>query len=139
MQPVTDTTPADAALVREITAAASLAVRERGELLVPAFVDLAERHPELSTVDQVTAQGRVSKELWESFLARVLRLRARAEVAVIRRLDQFPPLIGKLHENEVSAWLDTEDRIVVLDVLGSSCGHCSARTRATSWRRAASI
>jgi hypothetical protein len=46
-------------------------------------------------------------------------MRASAEVAVIRRLSQFPPLIGKLHENEIAAWLWTEDQIVVLDVQGS--------------------
>ncbi|CAN5163342.1 hypothetical protein BH23GEM2_BH23GEM2_24930 [soil metagenome] len=119
LEPVTDNIPRDSALVRRIASAASIVTRERGELMFPAFVDLATRHPELSSFDRVTAQGRVSKEMWEAFMARLLRLRARAEVAVIRRLDQFPPLIGKLHENEIAAWLWTEDQIVVLDVLGS--------------------
>jgi hypothetical protein len=119
LQPVTDDIPPDAALVRRITEAATIVTHERGDLMFPAFVDIAARHPALASFDATTAQGRVSKELWEAFLARLLRLRARAEVAVIRRLDQFPPLIGKLHENEIRQWLWTEDQIVVLDVLGS--------------------
>lgn len=117
--PVTDRTPADTALVREITAMAAVARHARGELMIPAFVDIADAHPGLRDVDAVTRQGRISKEMWEAFMARLLRIHAHAEVAVIRRLDQFPPLIGKLHENEIGAWLWTEDQVVVLDVLGA--------------------
>ncbi len=119
VEPVTDRTPPDTVMMREINALAVVARQPRGELMVPAFVDMADKHPELRTFDDVTRQGRMSQAMWESFIARLLRLRASAEVAVIRRLDQFPPLIGKLHENEVGAWLWTEDQVVVLDVLGS--------------------
>ena len=115
---VSDRTPPDTALVRRMASLATVARRPRGELMFPAFVDLADRHPSLRTFDAVTAQGRVSKEMWESFMARLLRIRGRAEVAVIRRLEQFPPLIGKLHENEIGAWLWTEDRVVLVDMLG---------------------
>lgn len=115
---VTDRTPPDTALVRRIASQAAVTRRPRGELMFPAFVDLADRHPALRTYDAVTAQGRVSKGMWEDFMARLLRVRGRAEVAVIRRLDQFPPLIGKLHENEIGAWLWTEDRVVLVDMLG---------------------
>jgi len=118
LEPVTDRTPPDSALVRRIAALTPVVERDRGELMFPAFVDLASKHPELGAYDAVTRQGRVSQPMWEAFLARLLRNRARAEVAVIRRLEQFPPLIGKLHENEIDAWLWTEDAIVVLDVRG---------------------
>jgi hypothetical protein len=119
LTPVTDNIAADTTLVSRITAVAAIFAHERGDLMFPAFVDLATRHPALAAFDATTAQGRVSKGMWEAFMARLLRMRARAEVAVIRRLDQFPPLIGKLHENEIREWLWTEDQIVVLDVLGS--------------------
>jgi len=92
--------------------------RERGELMFPAFVDLSNKYPALRDNDAITQQGRVSQPMWESFIARTLRRRANTEVAVIRRLEQFPPLIGKLHENEIDAWLWTEDQIVVMDVRG---------------------
>lgn len=116
---VSDRTPPDTALVRRIARMATVVRRDRGELMFPAFVDLAERHPEVGDFDQVTRQGRVSKEMWEAFMARLLRVQGRAEVAIIRRLDQFPPLIGKLHENEIGAWLWTEDQIVLVDIVGS--------------------
>lgn len=119
VEPVTDRVASDTALVREINAMATVAQPPRGELMIPAFVDLADRHPSLREYDAVAAQGRISKAMWEAFMARLLRASARTEVAVIRRLDQFPPLIGKLHENEIGAWLWTEDQIVVLDVLGA--------------------
>lgn len=116
---VTDRVPPDTALVRRITEMATVVRRERGELMFPAFVDLAERHPEVGNFDDVTRQGRVSKQMWEAFMARLLRVQGRAEVAIIRRLDQFPPLIGKLHENEIGAWLWTEDQVVLVDITGS--------------------
>jgi len=116
---VTDRTLPDTALVRQITELATVVKRPRGELMFPAFSDLSDRHPALRNYDAVTAQGRVSKDMWEAFMARLLRVRGRAEVAVIRRLEQFPPLIGKLHENEIGAWLWTEDRVVLVDILGA--------------------
>lgn len=116
---VTDATPADTALVHRLTALASRDRQPRGELVFPAFVDLAERHPGLRGFDAITEQGRMSKPMWEAFLARLLRTRGTAEVAVLRRLDHFPPLIGKLHENEIGEWLWTEEEIVVLDLPGS--------------------
>jgi hypothetical protein len=119
VEPVTDRIPPDTSLVRAIASLANPVKRPQGDLMFPAFVDLADRHPELRNYDSTTQQGRVSKEMWEAFMARTLRIRARAEVAVVRRLEQFPPLIGKLHENEIGGWLWTEDEIVVLDVAGS--------------------
>ncbi len=119
LETVTDRTPPDTALVKEIGSLAVVVRRPRGELMFPAFVDLADRHPELRNFDEVTALGRVSQGMWEAFMARLLRLRGRTEVAIIRRLEHFPPLIGKLHENEIGAWLWTEDEIVIVDVLGS--------------------
>ena len=116
---VTDDIAPDTAIVRTIAQLATTVARPRGELMFPAFVELADRHPELRTFDDAAARGRVSKRMWEAFMARVLRVQGRAEVAVIRRLDQFPPMIGKLHENEIGAWLWTEDAIVLVDVLGA--------------------
>ncbi len=116
---VTDDTPSDTAFVRRLRGLVSVDRVPRGELMFPAFVDLAERRPALRDFDAVTAQGRVSKPMWEAFLARLLRQRGRAEAAVIRRLDQFPPLIGKLHENEIGQWLWTEDEIIIVDLPGS--------------------
>ncbi len=116
---VTDDTPSDTGFVRRLRGLVSLDPQPRGELMLPAFVDLVERRPALRDFDAVTAQGRVSKPMWEAFLARLLRQRGNAEASVIRRLDQFPPLIGKLHENEIGQWLWTEDEIVILDLPGS--------------------
>lgn len=117
-QRVTDRTPPDTALVRAISEMATVTRRPRGELMVPAFVDLIERHPHLATYDGRPTQGRIPQRMWEDFMARVVRVRGNAEVSVIRRLEQFPPLIGKLHENEVEAWLWTEDDIVLVDMMG---------------------
>ena len=116
---LTDRIAPDTALVRRLEALAGRSAEARGELMFPAFPDIVARHPALAEVDATTRRGRVSKALWEGFMARRLREQAGAEVAVIRRLDQFPPLIGKLHENEVGEWLWTEDEIVVLDLPGA--------------------
>lgn len=116
---VSDRVPADTALVRRLTTLADLQTEDRGELMFPAFTDIIERHPALAEVDEVTRRGRVSQPLWEAFVARRLRVQARAEVSVIRRLGQFPPLIGKLHENEIGEWLQTEDEVVVVDLPGA--------------------
>jgi hypothetical protein len=118
LERVTDNLAPDTAIARRIARMAAVTRRPKGELMFPAFVELSDRHPRLRDLDDVTRQGRVSKPMWEAFMARLLRNRARAEVAVIRRLDHFPPQIGKLHENEIDAWLWTGDQIVVLDVRG---------------------
>ena len=115
---VSDLVAPDTALVRRLSALAVLVRPPRGELMFPAFVDLVARHPAVGEYDEVARQGRVSQPMWEAFMARLLRLRGSAEVAVIRRLDHFPPLIGKLHENEIAAWLWTEDEVVLVDLLG---------------------
>ena len=109
----------DTALVRRLTTLAGRRPEDRGELMFPAFPDIVDRHPALAEIDATTRRGRVSQALWEAFIARRLREQAGVEVAVIRRLDQFPPLIGKLHENEIGEWLWTEDEIVVLDLPGA--------------------
>lgn len=117
--PVTDRTPSDPAFLAEIRELARVVPPDRGELMFPSFVDLTGRHPGLRDYDQITVQGRVSKRMWEEFLARLLRVRGQAEIAIIRTLPHFPPLIGKLHENEIGAWLWTEDEIVLLDLTGA--------------------
>jgi hypothetical protein len=116
---VTDAVMPDSALVRRVTSAASRVRQPRGDLLFPAFGDIVERYPTLAEVDATTRSGRMSKDLWEQFLARLARDRGRAEVAVLPRLEFFPPLIGKLHESEVREWLWTEDEIVLVDLPGS--------------------
>ncbi len=118
LEPITDRTPPDSALVRRIAQLTPPVERERGELMFPAFVDLSNKYPGLRDFDAITQQGRVSQPMWESLIARTLRRQANAEVALIRRLEQFPPLIGKLHESEIDAWLWTEDQLVVMDVRG---------------------
>ncbi|MFM9012951.1 MAG: hypothetical protein ACKORK_05020, partial [Gemmatimonadota bacterium] len=90
---------------------------ERGEVLVPSFTDLLDRHQDIGG-EREEARGRITKPLWEEFMARVLRVRGDAEVAVLPRLDQFPPLIGILHEEEIQEWVFSEDRVVVLDLTG---------------------
>ena len=65
-------------------------------MLVPSFLELEGALPALRNYDAVTAQGRISKRMWEEFMARLLRRRALAEVAIVRSLSHFPPLIGKL-------------------------------------------
>ena len=116
--PITDRITPDTTMVRRIQKLASVRKRPRGELLFPAFTDLVARHPALRDYDETTRRGRVSKNLWESFMARRIRVQSTVEVAVIRRLDQFPPLIGKLHENEILSWLWTEDELVIADIPG---------------------
>jgi 2',3'-cyclic-nucleotide 2'-phosphodiesterase (5'-nucleotidase family) len=118
-RPVTDRIPSDTAFLASVTALARVTRPERGELMFPSFVELADRHPELRDHDETTRQGRMSKELWEEFLSRLVRVRSRAEVAILRPLSHFPPLIGKLHENEIGAWLWVEDEIIVMDLTGA--------------------
>ncbi len=118
-RPITDRTPSDPEFLAAIARRARVTRPERGELMFPSFVELTDRHPELRNYDETTEQGRVSKRMWEEFLARLLRLQGRAEVAILRPLSHFPPLIGKLHENEIGAWLWMEDEIVLMDLTGA--------------------
>lgn len=117
--PITDGTATDTAFMHRLLRLASVQKEPRGQLLFPSFPDMVARHPDLTNYDETTRRGRVSKHMWESFMARRIRMQCHAEVSVIRRLDQFPPLIGKLHENEVKSWLWTTDEIVVLDMPGA--------------------
>lgn len=117
--PITDRIQPDTSLVRKMERLAAVQRRPRGELLFPAFIDIEKRYPDLKEFDEITRRGRVSKNLWESFMARRLRVQGKTEVAVLRRLDQFPPLIGKLHENEIDSWLWTHDELVIADIPGS--------------------
>jgi 2',3'-cyclic-nucleotide 2'-phosphodiesterase (5'-nucleotidase family) len=115
---VTDRVPDDRVLSSEIRALREGRREDRGEMLVPSFVELEGALPRLRSYDATTAQGRISKGMWEEFMARLLRRRGFAEVAVIRSLSHFPPLIGKLHEDEVRQWLWTNESIVTLDLRG---------------------
>ncbi len=115
---VTDRVPNDLGLSTEIRALRDGLREDRGEILVPSFVELEGALPGLRNYDATTAQGRISKRMWEEFMARMLRRRGLAEVAVIRSLSHFPPLIGKLHEDEVREWLWTNESIVTLDLRG---------------------
>lgn len=117
--PITDRILPDTLLIRKLSRQAAVVRDERGELLFPAFLDLVARHPKLGEYDEVARNGRVSKAMWESLMARRLRIQGNTEVAVIRALDQFPPLIGKLHENEVRSWLWTEEEVVIVDIPGA--------------------
>jgi 2',3'-cyclic-nucleotide 2'-phosphodiesterase (5'-nucleotidase family) len=117
--PVTDRTPRDPQFLAEIAANANVTRPDRGELMFPSFVELTDRHPHLRDYDETTRQGRVSQPMWEEFLARLLRMRGQTEVAIIRPLSHFPPLIGQLHEKEIGAWLWTADEIVLLDLTGA--------------------
>ena len=116
---VTDRIAPDTAVVNQIRSMAQVARIPKGELMFPSFNELAARHPRLAEFDETTRQGRVSQRMWEEFVARLLRSGSRAEVAVIRKFPQFPPLIGKLHEDEIRAWLWSEDQVMVLDLRGA--------------------
>ncbi len=116
---VTDRVQGDVALAAEVRALRDASSRERGEMLVPSFIELETAAPKLKNYDSTTAQGRISKHMWEEFMARVLRRRGSAEIAIIRPLSHFPPLIGKLHEDEVRGWLWTDEAIVTLDLRGA--------------------
>lgn len=115
---VTDRVPNDIALSAEVRALRDASTHDRGDMLVPSFVELEGALPKLKSYDATTAQGRISKRMWEEFMARLLRRRGLAEIAVIRTLSHFPPLIGKLHENEVREWLWTNESVVTLDLRG---------------------
>lgn len=118
LRSVTDRTPPDVPLVTEVRRLARAAERPRGEVLLPAFPELVQRRPQLRDFDGTARQGRISKKMWEEFVARLLRHRSAAEVAIVRKLPHFPPAIGDLHDRELRAWLWTEDAIVALDLSG---------------------
>ena len=123
---VTDRVANDVALAAEVRALRDASRRDRGEMLVPSFVELESALPKLKDYDSTTAQGRISKRMWEEFMARLLRRRGSAEIAIVRSLSHFPPLIGKLHENEVREWLWTDESIVTLDLRGADLGEILA-------------
>lgn len=116
---VSDRLGADDLLVKTITKGVSNTLDAKGELLFPAFIDLIDQNPDLENFDETTQNGRISKALWEQFIARMLSNGAPAEVAIIRKIPTFLPLIGKLHEREVRSWLWFEDEIVLMDMKGS--------------------
>lgn len=116
---VSDRLPADVGLVEALTSKIPAPSGEHGELLFPAFIDLIEQNPELANIDETTRKGRMSKPLWEKFIARLLTEGAPAEIAIIRKIPTFLPLIGKLHEREVRSWLWFEDEIVMMDMKGA--------------------
>ncbi len=115
---VTDRIGSDHALMTELTKGLPDISKERGELLFPAFLDVIEQNPNLENFDETTRLGRISKPLWESFIAKILTNGAPAEVSIIRKIPTFLPLIGKLHEREVRDWLWFEDEIVMMDLKG---------------------
>jgi hypothetical protein len=119
LESVTDRTAADSALVARLDDQARTGTRPRGNELVPPFEDLVRTRPALAAFDGVAALGRISKRMWEEFLARLVRNGARAEVAVVRKLPHFPQAIGALDEADVRAWLWTEDGIVAVDLSGA--------------------
>ena len=118
--PVTDRTPIDTVMHRDILAQGDRKTKPKGELLFPAFIDILGRNPDLKNFDAITQQGRVSQKLWEEFIARLLRKAGPTELTILRRFPLFPPLIGKLHEDEVQSWLGVEEDIILCDVKGSS-------------------
>jgi len=117
--PVTDKIPVDTLIAHKLSILNTEVRRPRGEVLFPAFTDLEEKFPQIATYDEITKTGRVSQPLWEELISRRLRIQSEAEVAVIRRLEQFPPLVGKLHEREIEQWLWTEDEVVEVDMPGA--------------------
>ncbi len=119
LESITDRLPTDVALVRQIRARGAAAERPRGPVMVPALSDLVAVRPSLGTFDATAAEGRISKRMWEEFLARLLRVEATAEVGIIRKLPNFPPTVGALREADVRAWLWTEDDLVTLDLSGA--------------------
>ncbi len=120
LEPVTDQTLPDTAVIRQILSLSQRVRKPKGDLLFPAFIDLVNLYPDLKKYDATTQQGRVSQQMWEEFVARLLRNAGPTELAIIRKFPYFPPLIGKLHEREVSAWLWNEDEILFCDVKGSA-------------------
>ncbi|MEO5582981.1 MAG: hypothetical protein ABIR66_09825 [Saprospiraceae bacterium] len=117
---VSDHIPMDTMIYNKLSAMDIRKSKPKGDLLFPAFIDILSRHPELKNFDNITQQGRVSQELWEEFVARLIRRAAPAEIAILRKFPSFPSLIGKLHQDEVRAWLWTEEDIILCDVKGNA-------------------
>ena len=116
--PVNDDIKGDAQLLSETIKGLTIDKMEKGTLMIPSFVDLNVQQPKLATYDEVTKHGRISKGLWEKFLANLLRNSAPSEISLVRKVRSFPPLIGKLHQREVHSWLRMEDEIVIMDMKG---------------------
>lgn len=129
LESVTDRVPADSELVADIRRRASAGERPRGPVLLPPFSALVQAKPELGKYDATAAQGRISKRMWEEFLARLIRERTGSELGIVRKLPHFPPAVGALHEAEIRAWLWTEDAIVTLDVAGADLKSVMAEDR----------
>jgi len=95
--------------------------------MFPAFIDLAEAHPDLRNFDETTQQVASPRDVGETWPGcsgtragpRCLHPEAAA----------LPALIGKLHEDEIRSWLWTEDQVVLVDLLGSDVPRSSPRTR----------
>ncbi len=81
--PVNDRIESDTSLVHQITKNLDFAAREKGDLMFPAFIDIIEQRPSLENYDKTTKNGRMSKGLWEKFIANVLRRGAPAEVSLV--------------------------------------------------------
>lgn len=118
MYEISDRLPVDYSLVDLIRNNDQVIRYPQGDLMFPAFIELTDRHPQLRQLDYVTRQGRVSQPLWEQFVAKMIRNSGPAEIAIIRRFPFFPPLIGKLHEQEIRSWLRVEDELIMLDLKG---------------------
>lgn len=119
LESVTDRTPSDTQLVAQLREMAQLTTRPAGPVLLPDFGELVSVRPALASFDETTALGRISKTMWEKFVARITRYRARAEVGIIRKFPHFPPAIGALRDADIRAWLWTVDTMVVLDLPGA--------------------
>ncbi len=117
-KPINDNTKGDMAFLTHMVSDLEIDKMEKGELMIPSFVDLNVQQPKLSDYDEVTKHGRISKGLWEKFLANLIRNSAPAELSFVRKVKSFPPLIGKLHQREVHSWLRMEDEIVIMDMKG---------------------
>lgn len=118
MYEISDRLPADYQLVDLMRNNDQVIRYPLGDLMFPAFIELTDRHPDLRHLDYVTRQGRVSQPLWEQFVAKMIRNCGPTEIAIIRRFPFFPPLIGKLHEQEIRSWLRVEDELIMLDLKG---------------------
>ena len=116
LQSVTDRTAPKASLVAEIRKKAATSMRERGGIIFPSMEKIAAQDPVIRNLLGDT--NKLSKSMWESFVAKLIRVRGGAEVSMWRRVDFFPPLVGDLDEANVRSWLWTEESFVVLDLTG---------------------
>ncbi|MEE9371785.1 MAG: hypothetical protein V3V00_01905 [Saprospiraceae bacterium] len=116
--PINDDIPADVALIKGITSGLNFTQIEKGTLMIPSFNDMKVQQPKLEAYDEITKHGRISKGLWEQFLANILKNSAPSEISIIRKIASFPPLIGKLHQKEINSWLRMEDELIIMDMKG---------------------